>query len=176
MPGAVIGVLVIGVAAWGGIVPFVGPTFDFDMGGTTRAWVWTQSHWTLHLTPAVVGIVGGLLIMFTHGRAGRVAGALLTILAGVWFVIGPTLAPLWQHSGITTGGSVGPTGTRTVRVLEGIGYHYGTGVVLMLLGTMALAFLPSRTAVEPAPLPAVEDQPQETEAETEVREGQPSPA
>jgi hypothetical protein len=61
-------------------------------------------------------------------------------------------------------------------VLEGIGYHYGTGVVLMLLGTVALAFLPSRTAVEPAPLPAVEDQPQETEAETEVREGQPSPA
>lgn len=176
MPGAVLGVFVIAVAAWGGVVAFVGPTFDFEIGSTTRAWVWTQSHWTLHLTPAIVGIVGGLLIMFSAGRGGRVAGALLALLSGVWFVIGPTLEPLWQNGGTTTSGTDGVTGSQTVRVLEGIGYHYGTGVVLMLLGMLTLVFLPAPPAAEPAPSPTGEDQPRETEAETEVRQGEPSPA
>jgi hypothetical protein len=89
-------------------------------------------------------------------------------------VIGPTVEPLWQHGSITAGSTIGVTGSRTVRVLEGIGYHYGTGVVLMLLGTISLAFLPTRAAVEPGPVRVGEDQPRETEAETEVR--QPSPA
>jgi hypothetical protein len=161
-----LGILVIGVSVWGGIVAFVGPTFDFDTGTTTRAWVWTQSHWTLGLAPAVLGIVGGLMIAMPRRRAVERLGAVFALIAGAWFVLGPTLEPLWQQGGITTSGSDGITQSRLIRVLEGIGYHYGTGTVLMLLGAFALGLLataparaaatapagtPVRTTAEPAP-------------------------
>ena len=173
VPGTkILGVLVIAVSAWGGIVPFVGPTFDFDMGSTTRAWVWTQSHWTLHLAPAVLGIAAGLMLLLPAGVAVRRMGAILSLVAGGWFVLGPTLAPLWQHGGITTSGSDGVTGSRTVRVLEGVGYHNGTGVVLMLLGAVGLWLLAATppaapTPTEPSLAPGEED--------TRVRPHQPAP-
>jgi hypothetical protein len=148
-----LGVLVIAVSAWGGIVAYVGPTFDFDTGSTTTAWVWTQSHWTLMLTAGVVGIVGGILMMAPVGVAVARLGAALALVAGGWFVLGPTLAPLWQHGGITTSGSDGVSGSRTQRVLEGVGYHYGTGTVLMLLGALALVLLASVPAVVTEPVP-----------------------
>ena len=166
----VVGVLVIAVSIWGGLVPYLGPTFDFDMGSTTRSWRWTQSHWTLHLAPAVVGIVGGLLLLLAGRLAARRVGAVLALVAGGWFVLGPTLAPLWQHGGVTTSGSDGVTGSRTVRVLEGVGYHNGTGVVLMLLGALALGLLgaapvTARAASDPSATP-----------ETETRISSPQPA
>jgi len=173
VPGTkILGVLVIAVSAWGGIVPFVGPTFDFDMGSTTRAWVWTQSHWTLHLAPAVLGIVAGLMLELPDSRAAKRTGAFLALVAGGWFVLGPTLAPLWQHGGTTTSGSDGVTGSRTVRVLEGVGYHNGTGVALMLLGAMALWLL----AAAPAAVPTEETQPSpSTDEDTRVRPRMPAP-
>ena len=67
----IVGILVIAVSAWGGIVPFVGPTFDFNMGSTTKAWVWTESHWTLHLVPAVLGIAAGLRLLVPRSAATR---------------------------------------------------------------------------------------------------------
>jgi hypothetical protein len=168
----ILGVLVIAVSAWGGIVPFVGPTFDFDMGSTTNAWVWTQSHWTLHLAPGVLGIVAGLMLLFPERVATRRIGAILALVAGGWFVLGPTLAPLWQHGGITTSGSDGVTGSRTVRVLEGVGYHNGTGVVLMLLGALALWLLAPTPAAAPEPAgPSLTP----GEEDTRVRPHQPAP-
>jgi len=167
---SILGGLVIGVSIWGGLVPYVGPTFDFDMGSTTKAWMWTQSHWTLHLAPAVVGIVGGLLMLLPGRLATRRIGSILALVAGGWFVLGPTLAPLWQHGGVTTSGSDGVTGSRTVRVLEGVGYHNGTGVTLMLLGAIALGLLAA-----PAPAPA-ETEPSPTPGEdTRVRPRLPAP-
>jgi hypothetical protein len=168
-----LGALVVAVSVWGAIVAFVGPTFDFDTGSTTKAWVWTQSHWTLLLVAGLVGIVGGILMMLPGRTVARV-GASLALLAGVWFVLGPTLAPLWQHGGITTSGSDGVSGSRTVRVLEGIGYHYGTGVVLMLLGALALIVLAAvpAAAAEPAP---VDDAGEAEEPQTRVDSGRLTP-
>ena len=153
-----LGVLVVAVSAWGGIVAYIGPTFDFDTGSTTNAWIWSQSHWTLMLTAGAVGIVGGVLLMLPVGLAAARLGAVLALIAGGWFVLGPTLAPLWQHAGVTTSGSDGVTGSRTERVLEGIGYHYGTGTVLMLLGAFALGLLAAVPAVAPATVPEHADE------------------
>ena len=168
----IVGVLVIAVSAWGGIVPFVGPTFDFDMGTTTNAWVWTQSHWTLHLAPAVLGIAAGIVLLVPKSAATRRMGAILAFVAGGWFVLGPTLAPLWQHGGITTSGSDGVTGSRTVRVLEGVGYHNGTGVVLMLLGAVGLWLLAATPSAAPAP---TEPGLAPGEEDTRIRPHQPAP-
>lgn len=137
----VTGLLLLLAAAWGGVVAYVGPTFDFDLGNTTRAWVWNQNHWTLHAAPALVGIVGGALLMVgTPWALGRL-GAVLGLVSGAWFVVGPTLEPLWHSSGAGTSGLIGPSGSMLHRVLEGIGYHYGTGVVIVMLASFALGLL-----------------------------------
>lgn len=149
-----LGIAIAGVAAWGGVIAYVGPTFDFDLGSTSSAWVWSRSHTTLHLAPGICGLVGGLLLLLGGLRTARV-GAVLGIVSGAWFLIGPTVEPLWQPNGDTTG-ATGTTGSTTMRVLEGIGYHYGTGLVLVLLSALALGLLARTKAVEAAPeLPPV---------------------
>ena len=134
-----LGVMIAAVAAWGGAVAYVGPTFDFDLGTTTNSWVWTQTHTTLYLAPGICGVVGGLLLIVGGRRLARV-GAVLGIVSGAWFLIGPTLEPLW-HSNVDTSTTVGSTGSTSIRVLEGIGYHYGTGLVLVLASALALGLL-----------------------------------
>jgi hypothetical protein len=162
---------VIAVAAWGGLVEYLGPRFDFDAATTTRAWVWTQSHQTLGLAPAAVGMLGGALILVGGRPAMKRLGAALALVAGAWFVIGPTVEPLWQHGGITTSGSDGVTQSRTIRVLEGVGYHYGTGTALLLLAAFALGILATSTVVTEAPAGATAV----TEAEQPTRVRTPAP-
>jgi hypothetical protein len=145
-----VGLLIVGVAAWGGIVAYVGPTFDFDTGTTTSAWVWSQNHTTLNLAPAVLGIVGGVLIMLPVAWRLARLGAVLALIAGIWFMLGPTVEPLWHEAGASTSALDGSTGSVTRRVLEGVGYHYGVGAALVLLAALALV-LPAR------PRPVVEE-------------------
>jgi hypothetical protein len=112
------------------------------------------------------------MLLLPDSRGAKRAGAFLALVAGGWFVLGPTLAPLWQHGGITTSGSDGVTGSRTVRVLEGVGYHNGTGVALMLLGAVALLLLASAPAI----VPAAESEPSpSTDEDTRVRPRMPAP-
>jgi hypothetical protein len=139
MTSRVLGFVLVGVAAWGGIVAYVGPTFDFDMGNTMKPWVWNQSHWTLHLAPGVVGVVGGLLMLAATRRAPEALGAFMALVSGAWFIVGPTLEPLWQHGGPSA--TIGASGSTTLRVLEGIGYQYGTGAVMVMLSAFALGLL-----------------------------------
>ena len=151
-----LGVVIAAVAAWGGSVAYVGPTFDFDLGTTTKAWVWNQSHTTLYLAPGICGIVGGLLLIVGGRRLARLGG-ILGIVSGAWFLIGPTLEPLW-NANVDTSATVGSAGSRTIRVLEGIGYHYGTGLVLVLASALALGLL-ARSRVAPEPTPAFVPEP-----------------
>lgn len=58
----------------GALVPFVGPTFGYGMGGTA-AWTWSESHLTLHLLPGIAAALGGALLVRGR-RATQVAGAL----------------------------------------------------------------------------------------------------
>jgi hypothetical protein len=151
------GLLLMGIAAWGGLVAFVGPTFDFTIGDTRNAWVWNESHATLHFAPAIVGMLGGLVMLMATRWARERLGALLALTSGVWFLIGPTLEPLWNSGGASTAGLIGSSGTMTQRVLEGIGYHYGTGAAMVMLSAFALGLLAlapataAQAAAEPAP-------------------------
>jgi len=137
----VTGFLIVLVAALGGIVPFVGPTFDFDLGDTTRSWVWNENHWTLYAAPGVVGVAGGVLLILATPCALARLGAVLALVSGAWFVVGPTLEPLWRSNDVGTSGLIGPSGSTLHRVQEAIGYHYGTGVVLVMLASFALGLL-----------------------------------
>ena len=44
------GIVALVIAAWGGIVPYVGPTFGYGATGT-GAWTWNYSHLVLGLAP-----------------------------------------------------------------------------------------------------------------------------
>lgn len=131
------GVLVGVVGLWGALIPFVGPTFGYSMGGVP-AWTWSESHLTLHLAPGVVAVLGAVLLM-RRQRARQVVGALLGIVGGTWFVIAPSLHPLWAESSM--GGMSHMGGSALSGALSGLGYHYGTGALIAVAAAYALGAL-----------------------------------
>lgn len=130
------GILILLVGIWGGIIPFVGPLFSFNMG-KPQPWVWSESHATLHVAPAVVAVIGAIMLLRSRSHGNRVFGAVLATIAGAWFVLGPSLHPLWAPSAskMMMGGS------SLMKALEAIGYHYGTGIVIAVLGGYAFGRL-----------------------------------
>lgn len=135
------GLLILLVGLWGGVVPFLGPLFGYSMGGT-QALVWTESRATLHVAPAIAAVAGALLLLGAQ-RRGQMLGGVLAAVGGVWFVIAPSLHPLWAPVTDSMGGSM--TGGSTVSgVLSAIGYHYGTGAVITVLASFAVGLLMSR--------------------------------
>lgn len=158
-----IGGLLVLVGIWGGLVPFVGPSFGFSMG-STPAWTWTESAGTLHVAPAIVAVIAGAALIVGVARP---ISALAAAVAGVWFVIGPSLHPLWASASAPaghamTGGTMvgmgGSDASSTRQALEAIGYHYGTGALIAVLGSLALGLaLATRSAtaadVERSPSP-----------------------
>lgn len=130
------GILILIVGIWGGIVPFVGPLFSFNMG-SPKPWVWSESHATLHVAPAVVAIIGAIMLLRSRRHNYRAFGAVLATIAGAWFVLGPSLHPLWAMSAskMMMGGSTAMT------ALEAVGYHYGTGILIAVLGAYAFGRL-----------------------------------
>jgi len=130
------GVIIMILGIWGALVPFVGPTFGYGMGGAA-AWTWSESHVTLHLLPGLAAIAGAVLLL--RGRlAAKYLGAVLAVTGGIWFVIGPTLQPLWASSSM---GGMSMGGSALSSALSGLGYHYGTGALIAVFAGYALGSL-----------------------------------
>lgn len=152
--GAVTGLLLVLLGAWGALIPFVGPYFDFAYTPNT-AWAWTAARGWLEVFPGVVTVLGGLLLISSTNRATAMFGGWLAVLGGAWFVIGTALAaPL--HIG-DIGHPVASTDGR--RALIEIAYFSGLGALIVFLGGGVLAKLSLRLArdVEPyavSPAPA----------------------
>lgn len=140
-------VLVIGI--WGGIVPFVGPTFGFYMGGKVAAWTWSESHFTLHVVPAIATVLGAGAMLLGRRPLVQGLGGLLAMLGGVWFVLGPSLHPLWAGSTASSGmahggmmhGASAMAGSSHMGAWQAVGYHYGTGAAIAVLSAVALGLL-----------------------------------
>jgi hypothetical protein len=134
--GAVSGALLILLGAWGGLVPFIGPYFDYSFS-SDQTWHWTNARGWLEVLPAAAVVVGGWLVLISKHRVSGSLGGWLAAAGGAWFVIGQTLAPLWHT------GSVGePLSTRDAgRAAAQLGYFYGLGVVIVFLAAFALGRL-----------------------------------
>jgi hypothetical protein len=52
------GVVAVLVSAWGGIVPYVGPLFNYS-GDGSEAWHWNLAHAVLALAPGTLGFFWG---------------------------------------------------------------------------------------------------------------------
>jgi hypothetical protein len=138
--GALGGVLLVLLGAWGALVPFIGPSFNFAYTPDS-SWTWTAARGWLELLPGAVVGVGGLLLLMTRNRAVGHLGAWMGILGGAWFVIGPQLADLMNIGSVGT-----PTGSSTgMRTLEALAYFYALGAIIVFLASAAFGRLSVRT-------------------------------
>jgi hypothetical protein len=136
--GAVSGFLLVILGAWGALVPFVGPHFNFAYT-PDHDWVWSIARGWLEVLPGTAAVVGGLLLIVARSRVSAMLGAWLAALAGAWFVVGCQLAPLL---GIGSAGDPIAATERKQAVLQ-ISYFSGLGVLIVFVAGVALA----RTAV-----------------------------
>ncbi len=133
--GALSGLLLVLLGLWGGLVPFIGPYFGYAYTPDS-AWTYTMGRLWLEILPAVAVVIGGLLLLLSTQRAFALAGAVLALAGGAWFVVGPSLSQLW-HGGTSAAGM--PSSTSTLgSVAEQIGFFYGLGAVILIFAGVAL--------------------------------------
>jgi hypothetical protein len=136
-----VGVLTLLVGAWGGIVPFVGPTFGFSADGSV-SWYWSLAHALLWLAPGAVAVACGLMMLGLVPRAvagvGRVGSwttGFVAAVCGAWFVVGPVAWPVLKHS---AGVFVPASPIRELAYQ--VGYSLGPGVLLGMLGAFVMGW------------------------------------
>jgi hypothetical protein len=160
-----LGVLSLLIGAWGGIAPYVGPTFGYDPTGVT-AWHWALEPGVLALVPGAVAVLAAVLLLGGARRQAGVGGAgLLLVLAGGWFVIGPLAWPVLVSS--LPYFAAGPP----LRELSyQVGTNLGPGLILAFCGALGIgwtlrhhaastgtAVLDTETAVGVGSAPAVSE-------------------
>jgi hypothetical protein len=166
--GAASGFLLILLGVWGGLIPFIGPYFNFAYT-PDQEWTWNAARGWLEVLPGAATVLGGLMLLGSGNRATAVFGGWLTVLAGAWFIIGNLFAgPL----GIGTAGTPMAT-TDTKRAFLELTYFYGLGALIVFLGALALGRVTVRSVRDfgyaRRPVAVAEPQPAEAaEAPTTV--------
>jgi hypothetical protein len=136
--GAVSGLLLVILGAWGALIPFVGPHFNFAYT-PDQDWAWTPARGWLEVLPGAATVLGGLLLIVAGNRLAAMVGGWLAVLAGAWFVVGGQVAPLL---GIGSAGDPIAVTERKRAALE-VSYFSGLGALIVFVGGVVLA----RTAV-----------------------------
>jgi hypothetical protein len=132
--GALSGLLLVLLGAWGALVPFVGPYFHYAYTPDT-AWSYTSGRLWLEVLPGAGTLLGGVIVLASAYRPAAHFGAWLAAVSGAWFALGGILGPTWSGIRMNPGTPVGGT---TMRALEQIGFFTGLGVVVVLVAAMAL--------------------------------------
>lgn len=135
--GAVSGLLLILLGAWGALIPFVGPYFKYAYT-PANAWTYTSGRLWLSILPGVAAMVGGLILLIATARPLALAGAGLAAAAGAWFAVGTVLSPIWAGGTINLGI---PVGDPVAQALEELGFFIGLGVVIVFLAALAFGRL-----------------------------------
>lgn len=130
--GAFSGFLLVLLGLWGGLIPFIGPYFNFGFT-PDEAWYANADRMLLSVAPAVATLLGGLIVLAGTNRAVAQLGAWLAALGGAWFVVGGTLSRLWNANGYGA-----PMGGEIRQVLEVLSFFLGLGVVVTFLSALAL--------------------------------------
>ncbi len=81
--GAVSGLLLVILGAWGALIPFVGPHFNFAYT-PDRDWAWSSARGWLEVAPGAATALGGLLLIVAGNRVAAMLGGWLAVLAGAW--------------------------------------------------------------------------------------------
>jgi hypothetical protein len=154
---AISGFLITLLGIWGALVPFVGPYFDYAFG-VNQTWHYTADRMWLNILPGVVAVSGGLVLLASSRRGVLLRGALLSLIAGAWFVVGPAVSLAWESAA----GPIGrPLFGSTRQMLELVGYFYGLGALIVALAAFSLGRVWTRstlvageaTGTQPVPAP-----------------------
>jgi len=151
------GLLLMLLGAWGALIPFVGPYFNYAYTPDV-AWAYTSGRFWLSVLPGAVVFLGGILVLASARAAST--GAFLAALGGAWFVIGrPVIAEIVAGGSISAGSPLAAPGAgfgpSTMHFLEGLGFFYGLGVLIVfiaarILGAAATARVVRRSFARPA--------------------------
>ena len=135
-----LGLAAIVLGAWGGLVPFIGHALNFNADGSSL-WTWDLSHALLYLAPGIAAVVGGAAIVLNAwvNKVGGLDisrlllpfGSLLLALSGTWFVLGPSIWPIYYTSHVFA--SAAPVRS----FAEMVAYNLGVGVLLSMLAGVA---------------------------------------
>jgi hypothetical protein len=134
--GAVSGVLLILLGAWGALAPLVGPYWNWGFT-PNETWSLTDGRWWFQVLPGIVTVIGGLLLFFGTDRITTSIGGWLAAAAGVWYVIGIPLEPN------LTLGSIGEPIHSSLRAstFERVALFEGLGVLIVFVSAYALGRL-----------------------------------
>ncbi|GAA2101845.1 hypothetical protein [Actinomadura alba] len=171
--GAFSGLLLLLLGLWGGLIPFVGPYFDFAYT-PDKAWVYTSDRLWLSILPAAATGLGGLILLLSANRVVAMFGAWIAALGGVWFVVGGPLSALWTENGTVATGT--PVGDEAKQVAEQLAFFSGAGALIVFFAALALGRLAvvavrdARLAEEQATVP-----PHEESTRPPIGETQPLP-
>ncbi len=147
--GSLSGLLLVILGAWGALIPFVGPHFNFAYT-PDQDWAWSTARGWLEVLPGAATVVGGLLLIVAGNRITAVLAGWLAVLAGAWFVVGGEVAPLL---GIGSAGDPIAATERKRAALE-VSYFSGLGALIIFVGGVALARTAVRLARDVEPLAA----------------------
>jgi hypothetical protein len=139
--GAVSGLLLLVLGAWGALAPFIGPYFHLAYT-PGEAWVWSTARAWLEVFPGITAAAGGFLLLISGNRATAMFGGWLAVIGGAWFVVGRTLSSTLRL------GDVGQpmAATDAKRAVIEIAYFSGLGALIVLIGGAVLARVTIRTA------------------------------
>jgi hypothetical protein len=140
--GAVSAILLILLGAWGAIIPFVGPYFGYAYTPDTT-WTYTVGRLWLSILPGGVVFLAGIMVLLVATRAAAMTSAFMAALGGAWFVVGPPIITMVSGTGTSGPGTpAASTGAAfsapVMRLLEGLGFYYGLGVVIVFLAALVL--------------------------------------
>ena len=136
------------LGAWGALIPFVGPYFDYSFG-INSTWHYTTDRLWLCVLPGALALLAGLMLLTARTRVTGAFAGWLAIVAGAWFVIGPAVSLTWESGA----GPIGPPLFGTTRQMaELIGYFYGLGALIVAFGAFAVGrFAPGPRMVDARP-------------------------
>jgi hypothetical protein len=149
------GLLLMLLGAWGAIIPFVGPYFDYAYT-PDKAWTYTSGRFWLSILPGAATVLGGLMLL-TTGRAASF-GAFLASLGGAWFIIGrPVITTFFHTIALSAGSPVTASGAAfgpaTMHFLEALGFSYGLGAAILFFAARALGAARTTRVIAPAAAP-----------------------
>ncbi|WIM88521.1 hypothetical protein PT015_03205 [Candidatus Mycobacterium wuenschmannii] len=139
--GAVSGLLLLALGAWGALIPFIGPYFHFAYT-PGEPWVWSTARAWLEVFPGVVTVAGGFLLLISGNRVTAMFGGWLAVIAGAWFVVGRTLSSTLRLGDV--GHPIAATDAK--RAAIEIASFSGLGALIVFVGGAVLARVTIRTA------------------------------
>ena len=134
--GAMPGLLLILLGAWGIFVPLIGGYFDFGLA-PNDTWNLTNERWWLEVLPGIAVVVGGLLLVIGSDRITTSLGGWVAAAGGVWFVIGGTVQPVTAIDSLGSPLHNSDAGAMAERLL----LTDGLGVVVVFIAAWALGAL-----------------------------------